>query len=224
MRNRSFTATAGVAAAALLLSACGSDSPLEGRTGGEVAAAAADALEKAGAVRIAGTMTQEGQEVEFDLQVQGEDAAGTLTFAGSAVELISVDGDIFMQAPTDFWASFGMPEEVLGEFDGTWVLMPPEAAAEFETFTLAGFADSLREPDGAIEEETRAEERDGEPVRIVEQEDGSTLTVADGDPAYPLEMEGGGDSEGTVTFTDHGKKEDISAPEGALDLDELAGA
>ncbi len=224
MRVRPLTATAGVATAALLLSACGSDSPLEGKTGEEVAAAAADALEEAGAVHIAGTMTQDGEEVEVDLQLQGEDAAGTLTFAGADVELISVDGDIFMQAPTDFWAAFGMPEEMLGTFDGTWVLMPPEAAGEFETFTLAGFADNLREPDGGIKEETRSEELDGKPVRIVEQEDGSTLTVADDDPAYPLQMEGSGDSEGTVTFTDHGEQADISAPEDALDLDELAGA
>ena len=224
MRIRSFTATAGVAVATLLLTACGSDSPLEGKTGEEVAAAAADALEKAGAVHIAGSMTQDGEEMELDLQLQGDDAAGTLTFGGTEVEIISVGGEQFLRAPVEFWAGSGMPEEALGMFDGTWVLMPADAAAEFEDFSLAGFADELRDPDGEIEEETRAEELDGEPVRIVEQEDGSTLTVADDDPAYPLELTGEDGSEGTVTFSKHGEKEDISAPEDALDLNELMGA
>lgn len=223
MHIRSLSATAGVAGAALLLSACGSDTPLEGRSGEEVAAAAADALEEAGAVHISGTMTQDGEEMGIDLQLQGDDAAGTLTIGGTDIEIISVGGDAFMQAPSEFWAGFGMPDEALGMFDGTWVLMPPEAAGDFADFTLAGFADQLRDPGGEIQEETHSAEVDGETVRIVEQEDGSTLTVADADPAYPLEMTGADDSEGSVTFSNFGEQEEISAPEDALDLGQLAG-
>jgi hypothetical protein len=63
------------AAAALLLTACGG-SPLDGKTGPEVAAAAADALEEAGSVHVSGTVEQNGEEGDIDLHLQGEDALG----------------------------------------------------------------------------------------------------------------------------------------------------
>ncbi|TKJ22878.1 hypothetical protein [Blastococcus sp. CCUG 61487] len=212
--------------AALLLTGCGGDdSPLEGKTGPEVAELAADALEEAGSVRMAGTMLEDGEEMEVDLQLQGDDAAGTITVDGTEIELISVDGDVYMLASPDLLASFGLPEDIAAQFEGQWILLPAEDASDFADFSLKGFADELRNPDeGDIKEKTRKDELDGESVVVVEQEDGSTLTVKDGDPAYPLQITGGGESEGTVTFSDHGKKMDISAPDDVLDLEELMGS
>ncbi|RBY92775.1 hypothetical protein [Blastococcus sp. TF02A-30] len=220
MRIRQLTATAGVAAAALLLTACGSDSPLEGKSGEEVAAMAADALEEAGAVHVTGTMEQDGEEGEIDLQLQGDDVSGSISLGGVEIGLIVADGEVFMQAPADFWAGFGMPEEAAAEFDDAWVIVPSDAAADFADFSLAGIADELRDPDGDVKEETRSDELDGDPVRIVEQEDGSTLTVADDDPAYPLAMSN--EEEGSeLTFSDFGEEQDISAPADAIDLTEM---
>jgi hypothetical protein len=223
MRTRSFAAPAALLTGALLLSACGGDSPLEGKTGEEVAALAADALEEAGAVRISGTMTTDGEEGEVDLQLQGDDAAGTITLGGAEIELISVGGDVFMKADPEFWASFGMPEDAAAQFDGQWVAVPGDAAEDFADFSLTGIAEELRSPDGEIKDETRKDELDGEDVVVVEQEDGSSLTVADDDPAYPLEMTGADDSEGTLTFSNHGDEEDISAPDDVLDLESVMG-
>ena len=81
----------------------------------------------------------------------------------------------------------------------------------------------LREPGGTIGDETRSDELDGDPVIVAEQEDGSTLTVADDDPPYPLELSGA-DDEGTITFGNHGEEEDISAPDDVIDLEELEGS
>ena len=83
------------AAAALLLSACGG-SPLDGKTGPEVAAAAADALEEAGSVHVSGTVEQNGEEGDIDLHLQGEDALGTITMAGVDLELMSVGGAVYL--------------------------------------------------------------------------------------------------------------------------------
>ena len=58
---------------------------------------------------------------------------------------------------------------------------------------------------------------------IVEQEDGSSLKVADDDPSYPLELTNSGDSEGTVRFSGFGETEDITAPADALDFSQLVG-
>ncbi len=222
MRIRSFTAPAVLLTGVMLLSACGGDSPLEGKTGSEVAELAADALEEAGAVHMSGTMTTDGEEGEVDLQLQGDDVSGSITIGGIEIELISVGGDVYMKAAPDFWASFGMPEEAAAEFEDKWVAVPGDAAEDFADFSLAGIAEELRSPDD-IKDETRKDEVDGDKVVIVEQEDGSALVVADDDPSYPLEMRGGGDSEGTLTFSDHGKKQNISAPKNVLDLESVMG-
>ena len=216
------TASATLAAAALLLTACGS-SPLDGKTGQEVAEAAAAALEEAGSVDVTGTMTTQGEEGEVDLHLQGDDAVGTITMAGTEIQLLNVDGAAYLQAPPDFWSSFGLPAEIAAQFEGQWVVVPGEAGAAFSEFSLAGFVDELRNPDGEVKEDVTEGEVDGEDVVIVEQEDGSSLKVANDDPSYPLELTNDGDSSGTVRFSGFGETEDITAPSDAVDLAELVG-
>jgi hypothetical protein len=210
------------AAAALLLTACGG-SPLDGKTGSEVAAEAADALEAAGAVHVEGTVEQDGQEGEIDLHLQGDDAIGTLTMAGFDVELLNTGGSVYLQAPPEFWSSFGMPEDAAAMFDGQWVVVPGDSAADFADFSLAGFAEELRNPESAVKDDVRSDEVDGEDVVVIEQEDGSTLAVADDEKAYPLEMTNKGDTPGTLTFSRFGEEEDITAPADAVDLAEMMG-
>jgi hypothetical protein len=210
-------------AAALLLTACGG-SPLEGKSGPQVADAAADALEKAGSVHVSGAVEQDGEEGDVDLHLQGEDAIGTLALAGADIELLSVDGQVYLQAPPEFWTGFGLPEEFAAQFDGQWVVVPAEASSEFADFSLAGFVDELRNPESPVKDDVESGEVDGEDVVIVEQEDGSTLSVADDEDSYPLEITNKGDSPGTLTFSRFGEEEDITAPTDALDLNELIGA
>jgi hypothetical protein len=221
MRTR-LSASATLAAAAVLLTACGS-SPLDGKTGQEVAEAAAAALEEAGSVDVAGTMTTQGEEGEVDLHLQGEDATGTITMGGAEIQLINVGGTAYLQAAPEFWSSFGLPAEVVDAFDGKWVVIPGEAGAAFAEFSLAGFVDELRNPDGEVQEDVTEGEVDGEDVVIVEQEDGSSLKVANADPSYPLELTNDGDSAGTVRFSGFGETEDITAPADAVDLSESMG-
>jgi hypothetical protein len=223
MRIRTFTAPAALVAGALLLTACGS-SPLEGKDGTEVADLAADALEEAGSVRLTGSMTQDGQEAEIDMHLQGDDATGTLSFQGTEIELISVDGDVYLKATEELLASFNAAPEATANFVGRWIMIPAEDATDFQDFTLDNFIEQLRDPDGKIKDETRSEEKDGDSVVVVEQEDGSTLTVADDDPPYPLELSGGDGEEGTITFSNHGDEEDISAPDDVITEEELQGS
>jgi hypothetical protein len=223
VRIRPRTAAATVGAAALLLAGCGSN-PLEGKTGPQVAAAAADALEAAGAVHVVGAITADGQEGRIDLQLQGEDAIGSMTVGGTEIQLITAGGTVYWQAPLEFWASFGLPDGAAATFENRWVIVPAEASADFAEFSLAGFANELRNPsDGAIRDEVSEGVVDGEDVVVVRQENGSTLKVAAADPSYPLEMSNAGDSTGTVRFDRFGETTDISAPVNPLDLSQLAG-
>lgn len=220
MRIRQLSVAAG---AALLLTACGGGGPMDGKSGQEVAEAAAAALEEAGSVRVAGTVAQEGEEGEVDLHLQGADAIGTLTFGGSEIEFLNVGGTAYLKAPPGFWGSFGLPEEVAAQFEGQWVTVPAEAAAQFEQFSLDGFVEELRNPSSEVKDDVEEDERDGDAVVIAEQEDGSTLTVANDDPSYPLEIKNEGDQGGTLTFSGFGEEEEIEAPADALDLTEMMG-
>jgi hypothetical protein len=216
------------ASAALLLTACGgddggSDSPLDGKTGTEVAAAAADALEEAGAVHVQGTTGDSGQEAELDLQLQGEDVAGSIGINGIELELITVDGAQFARSSADFWTSSGVPADVATTLDGQWVSLPA-GTTDFAELSLAGIVDSLRNPESEVADDVTRDELGGQDVVVAQQEDGSKLFVADEDPAYPLQLTNEGAQTGALTLSGFGEEEDISAPEGAVDLAELAGS
>ena len=222
MRTRP-TASATLAAAALLLTACGGG-PLDDKTGPEVAAAGADALEAAGSFHLSGTISRDGQESEVDLQLQGEDALGTLSLEGTEIQLLNVGGEVYVQAAPEFWSSFGIPAEAAQQADGQWVIVPAEAAAGFQEFTVAGFVEELRNPDEEIKNEVTTTEVDGDDAVVVELEDGSTLTVLNDDPAYPVELTNDeGSSSGKVTISRIGEEADITAPSAPVDLAELVG-
>lgn len=221
MRNRTLAV---LGTSALLLTACGSDgNGMAELSGPEVADRAATALEEAGSAAVSGEYAMGGETGEIDLQVQGEDLAGALSLNGMDVRLTAVGGQVYMQAPADFWASSGLPEELVSQLDGRWVLVPAEAAAGFQDLTLQGLADELRTPaDGELQEEVTTDERDGEPVVVVSNDNGGSLTVAGEGEPYPLEV-AGNEEEGTLTLSEFGEEQEITAPEDALDLAELGG-
>jgi hypothetical protein len=213
---------------AVLLAACGGGDSGNGeaaKKGPQVAADAANALEQAGAAHLTGTVTEQGRSGAVDLHLQGPDVSGSITLGGQQVDLVSTGGKIYAKAPAAFWSSFGAPESIAGQLDGQWVIVPGEAASSFGTFTLKGLADSLRKPTGAtIKDAVTTAPVDGQLAVVVTQSDGSTLDVAATGAPYPLKAtDKGGDSPGTLTFSDFGKKTAITAPSGALDLSNLGG-
>ncbi|SDZ21360.1 hypothetical protein SAMN05660209_05051 [Geodermatophilus africanus] len=221
MRNRTLAV---LGTSALLLTACGSDgNGMAELSGPEVADRAATALEEAGSATISGEYSMDGQTEEIDLRLQGEDVSGTLSFGDVDVELTAVGGQVHVQAPGDFWAQQGLPEEFVGQLDGRWVTLPAEAAPDFAGLTLQGLADELRSPsDAQIQKGVAEDERDGEPVVVVQDDAGGALVVAGEDQPYPLELTSGED-EGTLTFGEFGEDQEITAPEDPLDLADLGG-
>ena len=169
-------------------------------------------------MHVAGAMTTDGQEGQIDLRLQGDDAIGSVTLAGSEIALIRWTARStcrrhgllgLARAPR----RLGAVRRPLGD--------PARGrGGGFAEFSLTGFADALRNPDdGEIQDEVARHDD----VVVVRQENGSTLTVADEDPSYPLEMTNTGDSTGTVTFDQFGETAEITAPANPLDLSALAG-
>ncbi|MCA0145696.1 hypothetical protein [Blastococcus sp. LR1] len=225
-------------AAALLLAGCsgsdesGSDSAsgasgseLSRMEAAEVVDASFTALEESGAAHVVGSIDENGAVQELDLQLEGDDVAGSITMDGVSVELISVGGQAYVQAPADFWASFGMPAEFAGQLEGQWVLMPAEAAGSFASLTLSGLVAELRASGGdTVKGEVTTDELDGEKVVVVTQENGSTFTTRDDDEnPYPLVIEEQGDAPAMVEFSDFGEPAGIAAPPNPVDLTTLGG-
>ncbi|RBY92160.1 hypothetical protein DQ244_07610 [Blastococcus sp. TBT05-19] len=230
-------------AAALLLAGCGgsdesasdssaaasssseSGSELSRMEAAEVVDASFTALEESGAARVVGSIEENGSLQELDLQLQGDDVSGSITMDGVAVQLISVGGQAYVQAPADFWSSFGMPAEFAGQLEGQWVLMPPEAAESFASLTLSGLVAELRSAGGdSVKGEVTTDELEGEEVVVVTQEDGSTFTARDDDAEpFPLLIEDKGDAPATVEFSGFGEPTEITAPPNPFDLNTLGG-
>ena len=194
----------------------------ESRTGPQVAADAADALEAAGAVHVTGTFGTGAEAQGVDLQLQGEDVSGTIDLGGQQVELLTVAGVTYFKAGAEFWAGSGAPAESAAQLAGAWVVVPEEQAAGLGELTLSGVADELRAPsDGAIDDAVTTEQLDGADVLVLSQAGGSKLYVAADDPAYPLKTVTGDTEPETLTFDRFGEKTTLTAPADALDLSEL---
>lgn len=235
MRVRSLAVAA---LAAALLSACGggagatasktSSSPAgngeSSKTGQQVANDAADALEKAGAAHMVGSGTSDGQAMSLDLHLQDTDVSGSITMDGGTLQLLSTGGKYYAKAPGAFWQAQGVPAQAVPMVDGKWVILPADAAQQFQDFTLKGMADQLRKPtDATIDPKVKTDTLDGRPVVVVSQSDGSTLDVAATGTPYPLKSVDKGSNAGSVTVSDFGKRTTITAPTGALDLSQMTG-
>jgi hypothetical protein len=213
--------------AAVLLTACGgSDGNGESaKKGPQVAADAASALEKAGAVHLTGTGTSDGAAMKLDLRLQGADATGTITEGQNQIKLVGAGGKLYVQASSGFWSQAGVPESAAGTLAGKWVIVPSSAAGQVLPFTLSSLADQLRHPtDATVKSAVHTATVDGKKVVVVTQTDGSILDVAATGTPYPLRTVDKGADAGTVDASDFGTKVPITAPTGALDLSQLGGA
>jgi hypothetical protein len=213
----------GSGTAASSSSSSSSSAPEDERTGTEVAAAAADALEEAGAAHVTGTIGTGADAQGVDLQLQGDDATGTITLGGQTVQLITVGGASYFQAGAEFWVGSGVPQVAADQLAGQWVVVPADEADSFAELTLSGLAEQFRSPDGEVVDEVSTEQLDGAEVLVVTQTGGKKLYVAAGDPAYPLRLESTGEDAGTVDFSGFGELQQITAPEAPLDLEQLGG-
>ena len=212
-------AAAAAVACALALTSCGSSSGSgskaeEEKSPTQVFADAKSALFNAGAVHVAGTLSSQGTSDQLDLQLQDEDTAGSLTEAGQKVQIVKTGGSLYLNAPAAFWTkTLGAKGAALG---GRWITVSAAQAGDVSQLTLQGIAASLDAADSPLTEKTARTSLDGQQAIVVSQKDGSQLFVADSTTPVPLRAVNHGSSQGTITFTDYGKRQTITAPQGAV--------
>jgi hypothetical protein len=191
-------------------------------TGPELEQEAIDALEQAGSVRIAGSMTMDGEQADVDLRLSGDDVAGSMTVQGFTVQLLVVDGAFYMRAPEEMWTSQGLPPVMAASLASTWVLVPG-GSDEFADFSLAGFVDEMRAPGATIDEEVGDSQLDGQPVYELHDSEGAVMLVAAVGPPYPLQVTHTGAEAGVMRLSEFGTIAPIDPPADYLDLEDFGG-
>jgi hypothetical protein len=192
-------------------------------TGPELEEAAISALEDADAVRVVGTITTDGEQAEVDLRLRGSDVAGTMTVLGASVEIIVVDGAVYMRASADFWIRSGAPAGIAATLAGTWVTAPAESADGFEDLTVAGLVEEMRSPGATTEEEVSTSELDGAPVWELRNSEGDVMLVAAQGKPYPLQITSTGAEPGVMRLSEFGTVAPIEPPADPVALEDLGG-
>lgn len=218
------------ALALTLLAACGGTTADSGngesaKKGPQVAADAAKALKDSGAAHLTGTRTSGGTSLALDLHLQGADAQGSITESGQKLQVISTGGKLYAQAPAAFWTGQGIPAAAGALLAGKWVIVPADAGTVLP-FTLDSLAAELTKPtDGTtVKDKVTTATYQGKKVVVITSSDGSTFDVAATGKPYPLHSVNKGKDTGTITLADFGKRTPITAPTGALDLNQLTGS
>jgi hypothetical protein len=194
------------------------------RTGEELVADAVAALRGTGAVHAEGTVTQDGKQAGLDMQLQDDDAMGSLTMEGQTIQLLVVDGKAYLQAPVEFWVGSGSPEAFAQMIADKWLLMPAEEAGQLGPLSLDGLTDQLVDPESGVSEEVETGQVDGEDVLVATIEDGSTMSVLADGSDYPVLVEKtGGEEPGSLTFSGFGERQEITAPADFIDLAKFGG-
>ena len=228
------TAVATAVAALMLVAGCGGSSgsassgpPDNGesaKTGPVVAADAAAALESTTAVHIKGTFMDSGKQGNIDLQLQGKEVTGSLSAEGQTFEITETAGKTFLKGDAAFWTGNKIPASVAPQLAGKWVLVPVKNGESFtSSISVKDIAEELRKPEVAIQDPVTKGQENGQPVVVVSQADGSTLSVAASGKPYPLRLVSKGSDPEDIALTGFDQPQTIAAPPGALDLSTFGG-
>jgi hypothetical protein len=204
----------------------GGDTTLNGvqtQTGTEALDSARVALRNAKTARIAGTVSSDGQDIRFDVQLSGDDSQGTLTLGGNDAQLIKIGDTVYIKGDKDFLTKYaGGDAAAVEKLNGKW--LKSDSTSDFDQFSIDGFADTLKSTgtDTKVIEKTTQSTLAGKPVVVISQADGSKLTIANtGDP-YPLSLDAKPGATGQVTFSEYNAAVTITAPEDFIEVDASA--
>ena len=232
-----------LALAGTLLTGCGGDQAdnagpggtSNSSTGNGVAAlepaAALDkslqALKAAGSFSLKGEFTEDGERLDLDVKISGDDVFGSIGLSAGRVELLRVADTMWMRPDQEFWKSNAGDDagEALVELVGDRWVVVSEEDDDFKSFLQITDPTQLFD---SGEQLTRGDTKQIDGVEAIglkdPGEDGGTLYIATTGEPYPLLVEEGPPGNGTITFGDFGAEfDEIKAPAKGdiVDLDKL---
>src|SRR6478752_5708842 len=216
-------AVLGLGAATLTGCGGGGDSDFEKQSAEDIVGSAKTDMKKLDSVKVAGTVTSDGQEISLDVQSgSGGNCTGSITVGGGTTELLGVDGETWMRPDEAFWRSFGgdSADQILSVVGDKWVVIGADEDSFNQFCDVDQLLDELLKDDkddGSTYKKVGTDEVDGDDVVKVENndpEDGPSIgyVLAD-DPHYLVKVERTeGDEQGSVTFSDFDEEFDVEAP------------
>ncbi|HEY7537187.1 MAG TPA: hypothetical protein VH721_04310 [Gaiellaceae bacterium] len=213
--------------AAALVAGCGGGASGNGvadKSADEIVADAGAAAKEATSVYVHGGTTSGSSPIEIDMHlVAGEGGAGHLVANGLSFDVVRIGDKAYFKGDDALWRQLG-GEAAVALLHDRWLVAPATSGelASFAPLTdIEQLFDALLGDHGTLEKGDETE-IDGNPAIAVEDTaEGGTLYVATTGEPYPLKVEGGSDSPGTISFDDWNEEYELTAPEGAIDIAQL---
>ncbi|WP_243058547.1 hypothetical protein [Nocardioides sp. SR21] len=221
---------------ATALTACGGSDSFTDQSAEDIANASKDAMGDLKAVKVAGSVTTSGQQVDIDVQTNAEgDCVGSIGIDGASAEIVGVEGSTWFRPSQEFWEKSAgeAAEQIITLVGDKWVVVPEGEDGFGQFCDLDELLDQMLKDDDEDDKATFSkgdtEDIDGDEAIAIDQEDPedgtSTGYVLVDEPHYLVKIEKtDGDDSGSVTFSEFDEDFDAEAPaeEDTIDLDNLS--
>lgn len=235
-----WTKTALVAGVLLVASGCGGGGgeadAFAGKPVKDITTAASADMKDLKSLRISGDLTTNGSKLHLDVHSTTDgDCQGSVKVDDGSAEIVSSGGSNWMKPDGAFWeqqapAQSDLIEKAVGD---KWVTIPSSSGldevCDLDNF-LKAFKNNATDDPSESPSNAGSEQVDGQDaVKLTGKSDGQQLTawVATDDPHYILRLEvgGGTDDGGTLSFSDFDESFDVKAPapSDVADLSSLGG-
>ncbi len=217
----------GLALVAAALAGCGSSSSgngLASKSPGQIVAAAEAAANGAATVHVAGTIVSEGKPLMIDMELEkGKGGRGRITLEGVSIELIRVDGAVFVNGSAPFYRHIAGPAAAR-LLQGKW-LKAPESSGNFASLAslanLSELIDTTLESHGTLVRGAAAKVGGRRVIAVNDVSHAGTLYVATIGNPYPIEVAKDGGRGGRIFFDRWNKAVTLEAPLDAININEL---
>jgi hypothetical protein len=209
----------GAIGALALLAACGNG--FADRSAGTIQKESVKDMQALEAVHMNGSVTQQDNEIGLDLSLTTQgDCAGSVSRGDSgSAEVVTVDDTSWFKPDDEFWQAQAGPaaDQIIERVGDNWVQLP-EGDESFASFCdLEGLLDQIGDDQEKTSKKGETEDvAEQEAIKLTRDNDqGGTTTVwvAVEDPHHILKVEReGGDSPGTITFSEFDEDASIEAP------------
>ncbi|WP_318306339.1 hypothetical protein [Amycolatopsis solani] len=181
----------------------------------KVGSAVAEAAKQATSVRVKGTMADDGNNINLDLQLNQDSASGTVVKDGLEIPVLRVGDKYFFRFTESLVKQAGIPASVGKKLTGKWVPSTAQIGAGIaDAFKV--FLDYKSFTENTVGELASSTFTGGEPTTLggvpalnFTSTDG-TATVAADAPHYLLRMQD--PKSGTIEFSDWNKPATVQAP------------
>lgn len=192
-------AVVAAAVAAMLIAACGG-AGLASESPSQILAAARTAVDNAGSYEISGTGDFGSGIDRLDFKIVGADLNGTFGEGASTIDVIVLDGDVYLKAQAAYYTADGVSAAEAATLASTWVEATAGSAVAGDFSSLSALTDVAAELPSTSTLTSKGTGRvDGQSVVILANPgDGTTLAVATSGTAYPVQMRKTGSA--TTTF------------------------